>query len=68
MRNKKRNINIKLLQQEIKHLSVKNEELKGDEKGGKLIELVVDVPLDTKPKKKGIPKNELINTRRLLTM
>lgn len=81
MGRKNRNSNIKILQRQIQDLVIKNESIKDEEKGGgtiatplarhskvpKTIELKI-VELDTKPKKKGIPKDALINTRRLLTM
>ena len=48
----------------------KNENKKKEEMGGKIpnsIQLNV-VQLETKPKKRGLKKDELINTKRLLTM
>lgn len=80
MGRKNRNTNIKILQRQIQDLAIKNESLKDEEKGEgvpKTIELtrqdklacpVKVVELETKPKKKGIKKDELINTKRLLTM
>lgn len=70
MGRKNRNSNIKILQRQIQDLAIKNESIKDEEKGGevpKTIQLKV-IELDTKPKKKGIKKDELINTKRLLTM
>lgn len=70
MGRKNRNTNIKILQRQIQELAIKNEDKKEEEKGGKIpnsIQLNV-VQLETKPKKRGLKKDELINTKRLLTM
>lgn len=76
MKSKKRNTNILILQNQIKRLSVK--EIDDDEKidmikqpktRHKITGSGVDIiPVIEKVKKKGIPKDELINTKRLLTM
>lgn len=67
MARKKRNTNILILQNEIQNLVIKEEKEKDEPK-----ELMkgsgVDLPVIQKLKKKGIPKDELINTKRLLTM
>jgi len=70
MRSKKRNTNIKILQSQLQNLEVNEKketpiitntvEIKGTG--------VTETPINEKiPKKRGIPKNELINTKRLLT-
>jgi hypothetical protein len=68
MRSKKRNTNIKILQSQLQNLDVKDVkpiEIKSTEiKGTGVIELPINESI---PKKRGIPKNELINTKRLLT-
>jgi len=74
MRSKRRNTNIKILQSQLQNLVVENKLPINDTKlpipskptvisGG-----AVELPIIEKiPKKRGIPENELINTRRLLT-
>jgi len=73
MRNKRRFNNIKILQDKIQSLAIKNED-KNDTSTeptgyGSKNEVMKEVLLMVKPvKKKGIKKDELINTKRLLTM
>ncbi len=79
MRSKRRNTNIRILQSQIQNLAI--QEKKDDEP--KTLPIVFpikdksigsgiipkDLPVVEKiPKKKGIKKDELINTKRLLTM
>ena len=68
MRSKRRNTNLKILQSQLQHLANADEKVKIDEKtSGKGIS--VELPIIEKlPKKRGIEKDELINTKRLLTM
>lgn len=72
MRNK-RNNNIKILQRKIKGLAVNDDKTPKDEEPlsgyGSKNDVMKEVLLVVKPvKKKGIKKDELISTRRLLTM
>jgi hypothetical protein len=68
MRGKRRNTNLKILQSQLQHLTNADEKVKIDEKtSGKGIS--VELPIIEKlPKKRGIEKDELISTKRLLTM
>ena len=68
MRGKRRNTNLKILQSQLQHLTNADEKVKIDEKtSGKGIS--VELPIIEKlPKKRGIKKDELISTKRLLTM
>lgn len=68
MRSKRRNTNLKILQSQLQHLTNADEKVKIDEKtSGKGIS--VELPIIEKlPKKRGIKKDELISTKRLLTM
>jgi predicted transcriptional regulator len=80
MRRKRGNTNIKILQSQIQNIALNEaEDAKKQEipksrlpveiKGsGAPISNIVDVPIVDKIKKKGIKKDELINTKRLLTM
>lgn len=71
MRNKRRFNNIKVLQDKIQSLAIKNEDKNEDknEPGGSKEDVMKEVLLMVKPvKKKGIKRDELINTKRLLTM
>jgi hypothetical protein len=79
MRNKRRNTNIKILQSQLQNLAVKeevNNELPLNQVklpiSNQKIEVKgtgIELPIIEKlPKKKGIKKDELISTRRLLTM
>lgn len=74
MRNKRRNTNIKILQNQLQNLASNLEdtiiEVKKDIKGSGIVCNIsaTELPIVEKlPKKRGIPKNELINTKRLLT-
>jgi hypothetical protein len=73
MRNKRRFNNIKILQDKIQSLAIKNEDKNEPTASvsgyGSKNEVMKEVLLMVKPvKKKGIKKDELINTKRLLTM
>ena len=77
MRRRRGNANIKILQSQIQNLALKEEEKTVEPPkepmtglGVKLSTLVKNdtVELNTRVKKKGVPKDELINTKRLLTM
>lgn len=70
MRNKKRNTNIKILQSQLQHLVVDNDENPINENDEKPISAtgIKELPIINKIKKKGIQKDELISTKRLLTM
>lgn len=75
MRSKRRNTNIKILQSQIQNLVVDSKEPLNEVKlpiAIKRVEPVgtgVELPIVEKlPKKRGIKKDELINTKRLLTM
>ena len=64
MRGKRRNTNLKILQSQLQHLAVADEKPPVEIKG-----TGVDLPIIEKlPKKRGIKKDELIYTKRLLTM
>lgn len=65
MRGKRRNTNLKILQSQLQHLAVADEKPPVEVKG-----TGVELPIIEKlPKKKrGIEKDELISTKRLLTM
>ncbi len=70
MRSKKRNINIKILQNQIQNIALNEKDnelpIKDKETGSGVIPK--ELPVIEKIKRKGIPKNELISTKRLLTM
>ena len=64
MRGKRRNTNLKILQSQLQHLAVADEKPPVEVKG-----TCVELPIIEKlPKKRGIEKDELISTKRLLTM
>lgn len=71
MKGRKRNSNIKILQRQIQDLAIDKdikiksdvEDIKGSGIEPNIVKLVEKVK-----KKKGIPKDSLINTKRLLTM
>jgi len=68
MRGKRRNTNLKILQSQLQHLTNADEKVKIDEKTsgkGTSVELPI---IEKLPKKRGIKKDELISTKRLLTM
>lgn len=68
MRSKRRNTNLKILQSQLQHLTTTDEKVKIDEKtsgNGTSVELPI---IEKLPKKRGIKKDELISTKRLLTM
>lgn len=76
MRRKRGNTNIKILQSQIQNFAI-SEEKKDEEskyapkseiKGSGASIAAVELPVVEKIKKKGIKKDELINTKRLLTM
>jgi hypothetical protein len=69
MRSKRRNLNIKILQNQIKNIALDeaNELPIKDKNTGSGI-TPKELPVIEKIKKNGIPKNELISTKRLLTM
>lgn len=72
MRFKKRNTNLQILQASLRNLALNEqpevkEQIK-EEKPNKELEGSGVLELKVKPKKKGMKKNELINTKRLLTM
>lgn len=75
MRRKRGNSNIKILQSQIQNLALSNaeEDLSEAKEETKRGETAMRgsgamVPIVDKIKKKGIPKDALINTKRLLTM
>jgi hypothetical protein len=71
MRSKKRNLNIKILQNQIKNIALDEANelpIKDKNTGSGIIQAPRELPVIEKIKKKGIPKNELISTKRLLTM
>lgn len=72
MRRKRGNTNIKILQSQLQNLvPLSTVDKVVDLKDIKKIEPVgtgIELPIIKKIKKKGIPKNELINTKRLLTI
>jgi hypothetical protein len=78
MRNKRRNTNIKILQSQLQDLAVttpQSDPVPVSLSNNKILSIESEikgtgseVPTIKKIKKKGIPKDELINTRRLLTM
>lgn len=77
MRRKRGNTNIKILQSQIQNFAIqedkKDEDIaqrgqKSEIKGSGASIAVVELPVVEKIKKKGIKKDELINTKRLLTM
>lgn len=77
MRRKRGNTNIKILQSQIHNFAIsedkKDEAIaqrgqKSEIKGSGASIAVVELPVVEKIKKKGIKKDELINTKRLLTM
>lgn len=64
MRSKRRNTNLKILQSQLQHLTNADEKPPVEVKG-----TGVELPIIEKlPKKRGIKKDELISTKRLLTM
>ena len=68
MISKRRNTNLKILQSQLQHLTTTDEKVKIDEKtsgNGTSVELPI---IEKLPKKRGIKKDELISTKRLLTM
>ena len=74
MRSKRRNTNIKILQSQIQNFAIKEEknddtiaqrDQKSEIKGSGVSK---ELPVVEKIKKKGIKKDELINTKRLLTI
>jgi len=71
MRSKRRNTNIKILQRQLQNFTLSEE--KEQKEQAKPIQTPVneetpkELPVVNKIKKKGIPKDELINTKRLLT-
>lgn len=72
MRSKRRNTNLKILQSQLQNIVVSEqpepskEPMKGS--GATVHSTPDELPIQTKlPKKRGIPKDELINTKRLLT-
>ncbi len=72
MRSKKRNTNIKILQSQLQNLEVNDvkpvETIEPRIKSDTLGKGVTETPINEKiPKKRGIKKDELINTKRLLT-
>jgi len=77
MRRKRGNTNIKILQSQIQNFAIqedkKDEDIaqrgqKSEIRGSGTSNIVVELPVVEKIKKKGIKKDELINTKRLLTM
>lgn len=77
MRRKRGNTNIKILQSQIQNFAIqedkKDEDIaqrgqKSEIRGSGTSIAVVELPVVEKIKKKGIKKDELINTKRLLTM
>lgn len=77
MRRRRGNTNIKILQSQIQNLALKEEEKPVELPKEQMTGLGLLLPalaqndtveLITRVKKKGVPKNELINTKRLLTM
>jgi len=77
MRSKRRNTNIKILQSQIQNFALSEAEEKNDDTKlntrGQKSEIKGsgagrELPVVEKIKKKGIPKDALINTKRLLTM
>jgi hypothetical protein len=68
MRSKRRNINIKILQNQIQNIALDNElPIKDKSEGSGITPKELPV-IEKIPKKKGIKRDELINTKRLLTM
>lgn len=68
MRSKKRNTNIKILQSQLQNLEVNETKPVETIKSDTLGKGVIETPINEKiPKKRGIKKDELINTKRLLT-
>lgn len=70
MRSRKRNTNIKILQSQLQNFTIneeKDNELPIKDKSIGIVQTPKELPVVEKIKKKGIPKDELINTRRLLT-
>lgn len=78
MSSRRKNLNIKILQNQIQNLAVQGApanvptnvpmNVPKSIKGGYLQAISTPVPVTSKIKKKGVPKDELINTKRLLTM
>jgi len=77
MRRKRGNTNIKILQSQIQNFAIqedkKDEDIaqrgqKSEIRGSGTSNIVVELPVVEKIKKKGIKKDELINTKRLLTI
>lgn len=72
MRSKRRSTNLRILQSELQKVAISEEPelskepMKGS--GATIRSTPDELPIQTKLKKKGIPKDELINTKRLLTM
>jgi hypothetical protein len=70
MRSKKRNLNIKILQNQIKNIALDEANefpIKDKDTGSGITPKELPV-VEKIPKKKGIKRDELINTKRLLTM
>ena len=70
MRSRKRNTNIKILQSQLQNFTIseeKDNELPIKDKSIGIVQTPKDLPVVEKIKKKGIKKDELINTKRLLT-
>lgn len=71
MRSRKRNTNIKILQSQLQNFTIseeKDNELPIKDKSIGIVQTPKELPVVEKIKKKGIKKDELINTKRLLTM
>jgi len=75
MRRKRGNTNIKILQSQIQNFALSEAEEKNDEPIAQKSDTEIrgsgasrELPVVEKIKKKGIKKDELINTKRLLTM
>lgn len=74
MRRKRGNTNIKILQSQIQNFAISEEKKDEESKYAQKSEIkgsgtpLVELPVVEKIKKKGIKKDELINTKRLLTM
>jgi hypothetical protein len=74
MRRKKGNTNIKILQSQIQNFTIQEDKKNEEHKLNQKSEIrgigapIAELPVIEKIKKKGIKKDELINTRRLLTM
>lgn len=69
MRSKKRNTNLKILQSQLQHLATSSSEPIKTPQKVEIKGAGVELPtIDKLPKKRGIKPDELINTKRLLTM